>query len=416
MEIRTTCRSCESSDLETLLPFGEMPLSDALVDGRSDQPEARYGLTVVFCRACCLVQILETVPPEVLYGTDYPYYSSFSPYLLQHSADNARSLIASRYLNERSLVVELASNDGYLLKNFHQAGIPVLGIDPASGPAVEAQKAGIRTIVAYFGREMGEELRRQGLQADVVIGNNVLAHVADLNGFVAGIATLLKDDGVAVIEVPYVRDLIDHCEFDTIYHEHHCYFSITALLALFQRHGLKLSDVGHYPIHGGSLRLFVTHNEPVSDAVTTYLAEEQRAGLQRFDYYRDFAQRAQRVRTELRRLLRGLKGAGKRIGAYGAAAKGSTLLNFTGVGADVIDFVVDRNVHKQGMLMPGVHIPVREPEALVQEMPDYVLMLSWNFRDEILQQQAEYTRRGGLWIVPIPYPETLAPAAVKVGA
>jgi SAM-dependent methyltransferase len=415
MEVRTTCRSCDSGNLKMLLSFGEMPLADALVDGRSGHPEDRYGLTAVFCQDCCLVQILETVEPEILYGTDYPYYSSFSPYLLRHSADNANQLIATRHLNQDSLVVELASNDGYLLKNFQERGVPVLGIDPASGPARVAQEAGIRTVVAYFDKAMAEEMQRQGIQADVIIGNNVLAHVSDQNSFVGGIATLLKDDGVAVIEVPYVKDLIDQDEFDTIYHEHHCYFSVTALTALFHRHGLTLSDVEHYPIHGGSLRLFVTKNEPVSQAVKTYLLAEEQAGMQHLDYYRDFGQRAQLVRLELRRLLTGLKGAGKRISAYGAAAKGSTLLNFAGVGADLIDFVVDRNVYKQGLLMPGVHIPIREPEALVQEMPDYVLMLSWNFRDEILEQQAAYTRRGGSWIVPIPYPEVLAPAAAKAG-
>ena len=224
MEVRTTCRSCESPDLELVLAFGEMPLSDGIVnDEQRRAGEDRYGLTVVFCRNCCLMQILETVPPEVLFGADYPYYSSFSDYLLQHSRENAFRLIETQKLNENSLVVELASNDGYLLKNFQERGVPVLGIDPAPGPAAAAEKIGVPTLCEFFTTDMAKKLRADGTRADVVIGNNVMAHIPDLNGFVEGISILLKDDGICVIENPYVKDLIDNCEFDTIYHEHQCY-------------------------------------------------------------------------------------------------------------------------------------------------------------------------------------------------
>ncbi len=390
-----------------------MPLADALTtDVDLANGEERYGLTVVFCSDCYLVQILETVDDEVLYGRNYPYYSSFSPALLKHSRVNALSLIETRHLGPQSLVIELASNDGYLLKNFKEKGIPVLGIDPAEGPAAEAVKIGVPTICDYFGTELAGRLQADGTQADVVIGNNVLAHVSDLNGFVGGIAKILKPGGVTVIEAPYLKDLIDRCEFDTIYHEHHCYFSVSALAKLFARHGLTLADVQHLPIHGGSLRLFVTHESMVSDAVKAYLADEENAGMKEFAYYGDFGQRVAAIKQRLVELLTDLKSRGHSIAAYGAAAKGATLLNYTGVDAGYLDFVVDRNVHKHGAYMPGVRVPVKDPGALLTEKPDYVLMLAWNFSDEILRQQEEYSRRGGRWIVPIPFPVVLDEMAV----
>ena len=413
-EVRKTCRSCGSTAMQPVLSFGEVPLADALPDRASVAAgEARHALSVVFCESCYLFQIRETVPPETLYGRDYPYYSSVSDYLLQHSRANALSLIESRGLGEQSLVVELASNDGYLLKNFTERRIPVLGIDPAAGPAKVADDAGIPTLCEYFGIDLARRLRSEGVAADVIIGNNVMGHVADLNGFVAGMAHLLRDDGVVVIESPYVRDLIDGCEFDTIYHEHHCYFSVSSVRSLFARHGLTLSDVQHYPIHGGSLRYFGTKTGAVSDNVRRYLEEEEAAGLTRFDYYRDFADRVEGVKARLMTLLRDLKGTGKTIAAYGAAAKGATLLNVTGADDRLIDFVVDRSKHKQGLFMPGVRIPIREPEELVSQMPDYALILAWNFKDEIMRQQAEYARRGGKWIVPIPEPAIITTPAVS---
>jgi SAM-dependent methyltransferase len=350
------------------------------------------------------VQITETVPPEVLFCDDYPYYSSFSPALLKHSRDNVLELIASRKLGADSLIVEVASNDGYLLKNYVEAGIPVLGIDPAEGPAREAEKIGVSTVVGFFTKEKAQELADAGSAADVIHGNNVLAHVADTNGFVSGIRILLKPGGVAVLEMPYVKDLIDHCEFDTIYHEHLCYFSLTALDNLFRRHGLFVNDVRRLPIHGGSLRIYVEKNEKRSVAVKEMLENEKREGVDTAEYYESFSVKVNDVRSKLLAMLTALKSEGKTIAAYGAAAKGSTLINYIGVGRELVDFVVDRNVHKQGRYMPGQHLPISAPERLLSEKPDYTLMLTWNFKDEILEQQQKYRDRGGQFVIPIPTP------------
>jgi SAM-dependent methyltransferase len=350
------------------------------------------------------MQILETVPPEVLFCDQYPYFSSFSDALLKHSRENVLDLIKRRRLTRDSFVVELASNDGYLLKNYVEAGIPVLGIDPADGPAKAAERVGVPTLNTFFTVDRATKLRAEGRQADVVHANNVLAHVADTNGFVAGIKLLLKDTGVAVIEAPYVKDLIDHVEFDTIYHEHLCYFSVTALDRLFRRHGLYLNDLKRLSIHGGSLRLYVEPRENVGPAVRELLALEAREGVDRFDYYRDFSERVQRLKTRLLAVLRDLKAQGKRIAAYGAAAKGSTLINYFGIGPELIDFVVDRNVHKHGRFMPGQPLPILPVSELVARKPDYVLMLSWNFADEILAQQREYRSQGGKFVIPVPEP------------
>jgi SAM-dependent methyltransferase len=349
------------------------------------------------------VQLLETVPPEMLFCDDYPYYSSFSPALLRHSRENALNLIESRRLDSNSLVVELASNDGYLLKNFVECGIPVIGIDPAEGPARAAEAAGVHTLCTFFTAELAAELASDK-KADVIIANNVLAHVADTHGFVDGIHTLLKDDGVAVIEVPYVKDLVQYCEFDTIYHEHLCYFSATTLDYLFRMHALFLNDVERLSIHGGSLRLYVEKREKVSSAVTKLLQIENEEGINRIGYYQNFADQVKAIRVRLRDLLMGLKQQGARIAAYGAAAKGSTLINYSGIGADLIDFVVDRNTYKHGRYMPGQAIPIVGTKALVERRPDYVLLLAWNFADEILEQQREYRERGGSFIIPVPNP------------
>lgn len=403
-----SCRSCASENLVPVLSLGKTPLADRLLTAQMlDQPEPKFELTVHFCQDCSLVQIAETVPPETLFCEDYPYYSSFSEALLRHSRANAEELIESRRLGPNSLVVELASNDGYLLCNFVERGISVLGIDPAQGPAKVAQDRGVETLCTFFTFDLARKLRAEGRAADVMIANNVLAHVADLNGFVAGIATLLKDSGTAVIEVPYVRDLIEHCEFDTIYHEHLCYFSVTALTRLFARHGLTLNDVRRLPIHGGSLRLFVGHEKSVSRAVERMLEEERDLGVDRVDFYRDFAVRVRGIRTALRSLLDGLKAEGKRIAAYGAAAKGATLINYADIGSEYIDFVVDRNTHKQGCFMPGKHLPISPCERLLEDMPEYTLLLAWNFSKEIMQQQSEYLRRGGKFIVPVPEPRVI---------
>jgi SAM-dependent methyltransferase len=403
-----SCRSCGGARLKTFLDLGDTPLADRLLTNADlGKKELTFPLRVAFCEDCSLVQITETVNPEILFADAYPYFSSFSPALLKHSRENALDLIARRGLGQGSFVVELASNDGYLLKNYVEAGIPVLGIDPAVGPAQAAQKIGVPTRCAFFSRELAESLRSEGIRADVIHANNVLAHVADMNGFVAAIARILKDNGVAVIEAPYVEPLIEHCEFDTIYHEHLCYFSVTALDKLFRRHGLYLNDIKHLSIHGGSLRLYVEPRERVGASVKTQLAHETARGLDSIEYFRDFSAKVDGLKRDLSALLRRLKSERASIAAYAAAAKGATLINTVGIGGDIIDFVVDRNVHKQGKYMPGQRLPIRSTEALLDAQPDYVLLLAWNFADEILEQQKEYRARGGRFIIPVPQPQLI---------
>ncbi|MGH9013453.1 MAG: class I SAM-dependent methyltransferase [Acidimicrobiia bacterium] len=405
-----SCRSCGADRLRPFLDLGETPLADALVrPGDLAKPEPRFPLVVAFCPECTLVQILEEVPPEKLFVENYLYFSSFSDDLLDHARRHALDLVDRQGLGASSLAVELASNDGYLLRNFVDRGVPVLGIDPAPDQAEAAEAAGVPTIREFFGVELAKRLVSEGRRADVIVANNVMAHVPDLNGFVEGMEILLADDGVATIENPYVRDLVEHVEFDTIYHEHFCYFSCTAVDALMRRHGMFLNDVEYFPgLHGGTLRWWVGKREQPSETVRRYLDEERATGVTDFSYYRDFAERVVAIKRDLLELLRELKSDGARIAAYGAAAKGSTLVNYVGIGPEVVDFVVDRNLHKQGLCMPGVHLPIRDPAALLDERPEYVLLLAWNFKDEIMRQQAEYRERGGRFVVPVPAPTVVS--------
>jgi len=401
---RTACRGCGRSGLEIVLDLGQMPLANAILEVADlARPEPRYPLALAYCPDCWLVQITETVAPELLFR-EYTYFSSVSDEFVEHARAIAERLIAERGLGPGSLVVELASNDGYLLQHYAHAGVPVLGIDPARNVAEVATERGVPTLAEFFTRDLADEMARNGRTADVVHANNVIAHVPDLNGFVAGIARILKPAGVAVIETPYLRELVERLEFDTIYHEHIFYHSLTGLSGVFERNGLSVVDVERIAVHGGSLRVFAMRSGAAvpSEAVDSLLAEEAAVGLCSPHYYATFADRVEALGRELRTTLTDLRSQGHVVAAYGAAAKGAVLLNAFNLGPDLISFVADLSPHKQGRLMPGVHIPIVAPDQLVAQKPDECLLLAWNFAAEILAQQAQYRRLGGRFIIPGP--------------
>lgn len=401
----TICRSCGRPGLVPVLSLGTMPPANALLTSEDlTLTEPRYPLDLAYCPGCSLAQITETLPPEELFG-EYAYFSSYSSTLLEHAASLVRRLIAERGLGPDSLAMEIASNDGYLLRNYASAGVPVLGIEPARNVAPAAEAVGVPTLCDFFGPAVADRLVAEGRLADVLHANNVLAHVPDLNGVLASMGRVLAPGGVAVVETPYVRDLIERLEFDTIYHEHLYYYSLTSLQRAFARNGLSVIGVERLAIHGGSLRVFADAGEAApGEEVSKLLAEEAELGMDTLEYFNGFAQRVDELRLRLRTMLFDLKAQGLTIAAYGAAAKGAVMLNACGIGRETIDFVADRSDYKQGRFMPGVHLPVVAPRHLLERRPDVVLLLTWNFADEILEQQAAYRAQGGRFIVPVPEP------------
>ena len=399
------CRSCRGSGLRPVLDLGDMPPSDGLLpsDAALDCERLR-PLELAWCPGCSLVQILESRPREELFGEDYPYFSSYSSDLMGHARENSLRLIENHGLDVKHFVVELASNDGSLLANFAERGIRVLGIDPAPRQTRASIERGVPAITDFFDARVAREVRREHGAADVIVANNVLAHVCDLHGFVDGMQHLLAEDGVASIEFPYLADLLDHVEFDTIYHEHLCYYSLKSVSALFKQHGLTILEVVRLGIHGGSLRITAGRCGTSGESVATLLAEESCRSLGSLETLSSFAEAVRNVRGSLRELLEVRRGEGRRIAAYGAAAKGTMLLNSINAGPDLIEAAYDRNPHKHGRLLPGVRIPILPAERLRDDPPDDLLILPWNFKDEIMRQESAFHENGGRFIVPIPHP------------
>jgi hypothetical protein len=402
----TGCRACGGRLSVTMADLGMQPPSNAFLASMSAaKDEKRYPLRAKVCELCKLVQVDYDVAPEELFR-NYVYFSSYSDEWLAHAREYCEMAHRRFALDSQSLVVELASNDGYLLKNFVQMGIPVLGIDPSDTVARAAEKIGVPTQVEFFGETVARELARQGRRADLIIGNNVLAHVPLLNDFVAGIALLLKAEGTVTIEFPHLLRLIEHVEFDTIYHEHYSYLSLYAIEQVFGRHGLRIHDVEELPTHGGSLRIFASHAARVdlrdSAPLCRLRSQEAAAGLYELATYLHFAERVEACRRSLVDFLARAKGERKVVAAYGAAAKGNTLLNFCSVTPADIPFVADRNPHKQSKWLPGTHIPVVSPEELMRAKPDYVLVLPWNLQEEIRRQLEGIRAWGGRFVIPVP--------------
>ena len=400
------CRACGAPVRETLVDLGMSPLCESYVPAESvDRMEPFYPLHVFVCERCFLAQLREYVSAETIFR-EYAYFSSYSDSWLRHAEEYAAMATARFGLGPKSRVVEVASNDGYLLQYFVRAGISVLGVEPAANVAKIAEERGVQTEVAFFGPDTARRLRSDGWSADLMVGNNVLAQVPDLNGFVAGIKIGLAPQGTATLEFPHIVRMIEENQFDTIYHEHFSYFSLSTVDSLFTRHGLTVFDVEELPTHGGSLRLYARHAEdaqrPVGPRVRELLEREERLGVRTLGYYRTFGERVRETKRKLLEFLIDAKRLGKRVVGYGAPGKGNTLLNYCGIRADFVDFTVDRNPYKQGKFLPGTHIPIYPPARLEEARPDYVLILPWNLRDEIEKQLSGIRAWGGQFVVPIP--------------
>lgn len=399
------CRFCGGPLEVCMADLGLSPLANSFLSAaRLDAMEPFFPLSAFVCSACFLVQLGHFEAPEHIFS-DYVYFSSFSDSWLKHAEAYTDAMIARFGLGPASQVVEIASNDGYLLQYFKARGVPVLGIEPAANVAAAAVARGVPTEVAFFGTALADDLRRRGIAPDLIAANNVLAHVPQINDFVRGLKHLLAPEGVLTIEVPHLLNLIAQSQFDTIYHEHFYYFSLAAARAVLARHGLTVFDVEALPTHGGSLRLFACHAEratPESPAVAALLAREHAAGLDRLDTYRAFARRIVETKVDLLAFLIEAQRAGKLVLGYGAPAKGNTLLNYCGIRADFIEYVVDRSPLKQGKLLPGSHIAIEAPERIRETKPDYVLILPWNLRDEIASQLSFVRDWGGRLVLPIP--------------
>jgi SAM-dependent methyltransferase len=399
------CRFCGTPLRQSFVDLGVQPPANYYVRPEdAGKAEAFYPLHAYVCESCLLVQLESFQTPAELFG-DYAYFSSYSESWVRHAERYAEAMVQRLGLGPASRVVEIASNDGYLLQHFQTRGVPVLGVEPAANVAAAAEKKGIPTLVRFFGVETARAMRSNGQAADLLIGNNVLAHVPDLNDFVAGLAHLLKPSGTLTMEFPHLLQLMANVQFDTIYHEHFSYFSFHAVERVFARHGIDLFDVEELPTHGGSLRIYGRHrdaNGPVGTAVAALKAKERAARRDRIEGYRSFAGAVARVKHALLSFLIEAKSQGKRVVGYGAPAKGNTLLNFCGVRADFLDYTVDASPHKQGLLLPGTRIPIHAPQRIFETKPDYVLILPWNIAEEIVGQMAGIRGWGGRFVVPVP--------------
>jgi SAM-dependent methyltransferase len=409
----STCRFCATSLHQTFADLGMSPISNAFIKAdRAKQGEKFYPLHAYVCDRCLLVQLEEFETPSEIFNAEYAYFSSYSSSWLEHSRRYVTDMLDRFQLDAQSQVVEIASNDGYLLQYFQERGIPVLGIEPAANVAAVARAKGIDSLVQFFSVETATQLVRAGRRADLLLGNNVLAHVPDLNDFVAGLKLLLAPGGVITMEFPHLLNLIQQNQFDTIYHEHFSYFSLLAVDKIFAHHGIVLFDVEQLPTHGGSLRIYGRHQEnrerPIGGNIDRLKAAERSAGLEEISTYHAFASQIQTIKRQLLTFLIQAQERGQQVVGYGAPAKGNTLLNYCGVKTDLLAYTVDASPHKQNMLLPGTRIPVYAPQKILETRPDYVLILPWNIRQEIMESMQEVRQWGGQFVVPIPELTVLA--------